>query len=73
MDYQAASQTNLQPGSDGIRKFVVNGGNNKNEQQIRKFLKLLYGQQGTEGYLVLFSKEGSRPYFFSRQELDDAV
>ena len=43
------------------------------EQEIRGFLDLLYGKIGTEGYLVLFTVEGSRSYFFSRQQLDDAA
>jgi hypothetical protein len=71
MEYQPSNQTNTQLGSSEIDAFVAKAG--KNKEQIKDFLQLLYGKRGTEGYLVLFTKDGKRSYFYALDDLDEAA
>ncbi|UCE07090.1 MAG: primase alpha helix C-terminal domain-containing protein, partial [bacterium] len=43
-----------------------------NEKIVKDFLTILFGEARGEGYLVLWTKQDKRSYFFSRHDFDDA-
>ena len=42
------------------------------ENSVKEFLNILYGENQGEGYLVLWTKQDKRSYFFPQGNIDDA-
>jgi hypothetical protein len=43
-----------------------------NEKIVKDFLNILYRQSHNEGYLVLWTKQDKRSYFFTQKKFDEA-